>query len=1049
MNVLTRGIILTVFLVTLGVPCALATSVDHLDPPHNWDPIDCKNCHTRQDYFNSAVGFTNSVCMTCHRPGGRAEVRPFSPNDASNVFNSITTTRTGKIMQTSHNFAGKMDVPRAGAITPPLNTPFNDQPTQLGKFPMGPGLSCFRCHSVHGQEGVGNKLLRKTEKQEICLECHVPRNTVDHTTGSHPVTVTYATAIKKFSGYKFYTTPVNANPDNSTSVMLLKDGKVLCSTCHGMHFSDSNSRTFDNFSSVLLGRLSSSKGYILRTDMRGATPNSINICTNCHRGKYAHNGKNQNIQCADCHAGHVDEGDGTKPNVWLIRRYMQYSTGTFKLDNRTTHKPTFFQSTTVKNYRDADNKSGVCQACHVLPTTVPQHSQPDVNCNACHYHENPKGSFTPVCDTCHGQPPSANTVGGPSGYAAGYTRADESKTPHTTHVGTYAFVCNDCHMGNIHIDGNYDLFRSMTTGSRAASHGATPKYDAATMTCSTVYCHSNGAPRGVTPAYATTPPWKDGKGAIVGTTGECSACHGDAANLATNAHQRHANPTIGKGFPCETCHAATVATVNGKSTIKDISRHVNGFKNISITTTAAGIAASAGTMWNTATATCSTIYCHSNGKGAFKSPVWTNIATGACNTCHNATAPVIETNAHTAHFTANYGPKFAAVQTSCANCHTFTTEIAATHVNGVVEAPVVNCTTKCHGNGVTIAEWSAGKRLACERCHTGTRSVFNNVTAPDKSLSVTAGHTNPIFTNKPTCQSCHDDTAAHISGALGVNVRLKFANDNSLCASCHSVVGNVNDIAFRSMSSTHFTARGTADMLCKTCHDPHGTSNRKMIRSRLTWTNATAYTITYNDAVYGLVDQTRTTNRGLCQVCHTKTKYWLAGKPEYNHPTYGCLECHIHKAKGGAFKPPGASPNFCNGCHGYPPMPRTLRQGVDFGIAGKYSSARFENYTGGGGAHAIAAHVAPNVTPAGGWTNCAKCHNGGLTGDSPNHRMIWPILNNISNVTLNLDQKLRFNSGQQAIYTGALHVYPGNKTGTCVNVACHFKPSPQWGQPLR
>ena len=27
---------------------------------------------------------------------------------------------------------------------------------------------------------------------------------------------------------------------------------------------------------------------------------------NCHKGKTNHNGKNQNVQCTDCHGAHVD-----------------------------------------------------------------------------------------------------------------------------------------------------------------------------------------------------------------------------------------------------------------------------------------------------------------------------------------------------------------------------------------------------------------------------------------------------------------------------------------------------------------------------------------------------------------------------------------------------------------------------------------------------------------------------------------------------------------------------------------------------------------------
>jgi predicted CxxxxCH...CXXCH cytochrome family protein len=1025
MNVLIRGIILTVLLVALGAPCALA-----IEPPHDaTNAISCANCHYAGATINS-VGFTN-FCNSCHRPGGMAQLHPFSPNDASNIFNNVTSKRTGLIMQTSHNWGGGLDVPKAGAVTPAATSPLSYAPLV--------GLSCDRCHSLHGtiQSATNSFPFLRTlkERDQICFECHSPRKTTNQTTGSHPVTMTYTTAIKKFARYttKFYTTPVNANPANSSSAMRLNGGQVLCSTCHGMHFSDSNSATFDNASSVVLGRLTPGDGFLLRTDLHGATPNTTNICTNCHKGKVAHNVKNQNIQCADCHAGHVDEADGTKPNVWLVRRYMSYSTGTYKLNNRLANKPTFFQSTTVKNYRDA-NSTGVCQACHALPTTVSEHSQPNVNCNLCHYHDNPKGSFAVTsCTACHGYPPKANVLGGPTGYAAGYTRADESKSPHSTHDGIYAFSCDNCHKGNNHNTGTYsDVFLS-PSGTLAASDGATPTYTAGSFTCSATYCHSDGAPRtaGLLNGSLTSASvvWLNGKGTFTTSATHCQKCHGDASTLNTNAHAKHVSPTSGRGFNCGICHSQTVAFTNSTSILTK-SLHVNNVKEISF----AG--QGAGSTFNAAVgvATCATS-CHSDGKGSspITVPAWTSAASGACGTCHNATAPLIGSNGHPAHFTAAYGPKFAASAGSCASCHNYTTEIAATHVNGTVDTPVSNCTTNCHRNGInTSTNWTAG-RVSCESCHTGSLSVIG-VTAPDKSLSVSKGHTQATFTGTPSCNSCHNPDSNHITGTLGTNPRLTLTNDNSQCASCHNVAGKT--IARFQNMSTHFTVKGGAqDMLCRQCHDPHGTTNLSMIKTQMkgTWTNATTYTITYTDAVNGFINTTN--NRGLCQVCHTKTNHYRAGVAESGHPVSGCLNCHSHRGAGGAFKPKGT----CDACHGYPPAPRDVAN-LAFGTAGNYLNAGYENYSGGGGAHMIPSHVSPSVTADQGWVNCVRCHNGG----NASHKALTPMNVNIANVTIAVDAKYKFNAAKQMTYSGARFVYPGNKTGQCTNVECHFQPSQKW-----
>jgi hypothetical protein len=275
--------------------------------------------------------------------------------------------------------------------------------------------------------------------------------------------MTYTSAIKRFDRYttKFYKTPINANPANSSSAMdLSKGGQILCSTCHGLHYADSNSSTFDNASSAVLNRLVPGDGFLLRTDMRGATPGAINICTNCHKGKKSHNARGQNIQCADCHAAHVDEADGTVPNVWLLRRFMVYSTGTNKLNNRTNGIPTFFQSTSTKNYTDAKG-TGICQSCHAVPVTVAGMSHPTVNCNNCHSHDSASGTFAAtlpephysdstasyvaknsLCTDCHNE--AANNVAIRKSWAAS-GHADEYSFAWSAHDFKFQSGCVQCH----------------------------------------------------------------------------------------------------------------------------------------------------------------------------------------------------------------------------------------------------------------------------------------------------------------------------------------------------------------------------------------------------------------------------------------------------------------------------------------------------------------------------------------------------------------------------------------------------------------------------
>jgi hypothetical protein len=250
--------------------------------------------------------------------------------------------------------------------------------------------------------------------------------------------------------------------------------------------------------------------------------------------------------------------------------------------------------------------------------------------------------------------------------------------------------------------------------------------------------------------------------------------------------------------------------------------------------------------------------------------------------------------------------------------------------------------------------------------------------------------------------------------------------------------------------STHFTAlNGPQAMACASCHDLHGTNNLSMIRTKIAYINSTAWTIDYSNRDTQWINTTN--NRGLCQVCHTHTKYFRAGVAETGHPTTGCYSCHPHNASGGAFAPAGS----CNACHGYPPVPKSYTKGryiaeglpghrTTYGGMGNYTNARYEDYSGGGGAHIN--HVPTYAKATEGWANCGICHNNGNMVTSSNHVTAMPLKTHISNVTIQIAQYVNFNNTKQVSYTGSHRVNPPavNSTGSCINVGCHFQPTPRW-----
>jgi len=1048
-NTAARNLIIAVAILVL-LPC-----IAYADHVGQYTGGVCGDCHTAHKTLGGM--WQNNICLSCHRLGrtdryaDQPQITPFSPLDMAVAEGPSKGTVEPRKTKSSHNWEASDDNPRAGA-QPPTNTVLNSGKHTSTQYIYIGNLYCSRCHSVH--EIAQRPFLAVSNAQDaLCVDCHKPRNVTSHTYGSHPVNVDYATiAAQNPSEYNY--PPVNSNPLNASAAMKLSQNKVLCTTCHGVHFADSNSRTFDNWTSAIFNGLSSSQGFLLRTDLNGRNSDDRNICTNCHRTTDEngiansnpdakvknHNGKRQqNIQCADCHGGHVDEADGSTPNLFLVRRYMNVSSAS----GRTPMVA--YTSATSKNWNK--NRYGVCVACHpALPPTVSQHASTDANvCMTCHTH---KQGFSADCTSCHGFPPKENVVGGPYGYGDGYQNlagyVDESLSPHMSHAGGTvttqysAFVCDQCHKGNNHNSIPTLTFQDVFVDKSGIIAGGTAAYNATTRECTNVYCHSNGAPTGGTLVYQPV-TWGNNKGSIIDQTGRCGSCH--SATPATNAHTKH----LSYNYGCQNCHATTAATNTALVPAARLTggAHVNAVKEVQFSGTIGSSILSG--------SNCSAVYCHSNGKGVYSAtPVWTDPTSGQCGTCH--TTDTIATGAHQPHLATVYGPVLnsAGTPTSCNSCHIYPNE----HVDGTVQAPpIANCTSSCHKNGLGTATWLTGRTgVTCESCHSGNLSVIYNITAPDKGMAATTGHGKPAGANK-ACTECHDNTSAHIGSDPASHTNRLVANLtgslNTECNYCHNNLARVNNKTQFLNISTHFKVKGgTQEMECWQCHELHGTGNLSMIRSSIAYLNSTSWSISYTNRDNGWVNLD--TNRGLCQVCHSHTKYYRAGIAETGHPISNCYNCHPHNAKGGAFAPSGA----CDACHGYPPVPKsTVRGPYDpalykgtFGTFNNYTNAQFEDYSGGGGAHLN--HVPTYAKATEGWSNCAICHTGGDASNSSYHVTRMPIRNNISNVTIKIDPRVNFNNSLQIIYSGAKLVDPPlvNSTGSCINVGCHFQPTPRWSK---
>jgi predicted CXXCH cytochrome family protein len=153
----------------------------------------------------------------------------------------------------------------------------------------------------------------------------------------------------------------------------------------------------------------------------------------------------------------------------------------------------------------------------------------------------------------------------------------------------------------------------------------------------------------------------------------------------------------------------------------------------------------------------------------------------------------------------------------CADCHSDIVHGFADATHAKLSMPgghdqEIGCES-CHGAG-SLHVRSGGERhlivnpksdpSTCYQCHLDKQGQFN------------LAHSHPIGEGKMSCSDCHDPH----TGSARPHSMMTLADQNASCTTCHTA--QRGPFVFEHEASREG---------CTTCHEPHGTVNRKMLKA--------------------------------------------------------------------------------------------------------------------------------------------------------------------------------------------------------------------------
>lgn len=437
-----------------------------------------------------------------------------------------------------------------------------------------PHTNCNQCHITH--KSLGSALTNLSGNANLCLNCHNPVGTAS--------TKSFQNSDKAIPGtlsgksHSWDVNAVNATygtqlPTDSQMALRIVSNKIVCSTCHNQHNSSAGSP-------------------YLRLANTGDA-----LCKDCHRNRNVGKWVDNNVTNRGSHPVGI-----TYP-TWLA-----------------TPADTLYRATPINGIKTVGGKVE-CSSCHATHDVTGAagitndgyllRSTNDVNlCKNCHLNYGPhQGNDCLVCHKVHNSGSSnifmiRNTIATPnSGNKAVVFTARTGTNSFADGDATYNGICEVCHTATAH-------FKNNSLGT-AHTGDASPAVKAG-GNCIGCHSHKKAFPKPVS------------GGPI---SGECGSCHavnnapGFPAKITTNGHGSH--PSRSDGLytlmqnDCGLCHGtaySTFVTANLPVT------HAAGAIDMAFTGLARPFGANAAlaSSYNTTNKTCSNIYCHSDGRNAYR-----------------------------------------------------------------------------------------------------------------------------------------------------------------------------------------------------------------------------------------------------------------------------------------------------------------------------------------------------------------------------------------------------------------------------------------------